>query len=287
MRRRSPVEERRQAAADPEVDPGHRVRRVLRVHVVALGVRHHLERQLVVVAEEEAPLAGGGDLRRALHDLDERLPVLEPQGHEHPRHEREVEGHVEAVAVPEVGPHVLRPHVGLGEQQPPRELRVHPPPQLPHHLVGLGQVLAGGALALHEVGHGVHPEPVHPELEPEAHHLPDLLAHGRVVEVEVGLVGEEPVPVVGLRDRVPGPVRHLGVAEDDPHAAVAVVGVAPDVVVALRAVGRGAGLLEPGVLVGGVVEHQLGDHPEAPLVGGAPGTRWKSSRVPYWGWTAQ
>ena len=212
-------------------------------------------------------MAGIGDFRGALHDLHQGLLVLEPQGHEHPRHEREVEGHVEAVAVPEVGPDVLRPHVGLGEEHPSRELGVHPPSQLPDDPVRLGQVLAGCALPLHEVGHRVHPEPVHPDLEPEAHHLPDLLAHRRVVEVEVGLVREEAVPVVGLGDGVPGPVRHLGVAEDDPHAAVAVVRVAPDVVVALRAVGRGAGLLEPGVLVGGVVDHELGDHLEAPRVG--------------------
>ena len=236
MRRRSPSSSGASRRLMPEVDPGHRVARVLPVHVVALGVRDHLERQLVVIAQKQAPLAGGGNLRRALDDLDERLPVLEPQRHEHPRHQREVEGHVELVTLAEVGSHLLRPHVRLGEQHPPGELRVDSAPQLPHHLVRLGQVLAGRALALDEVGHGVHPEAVHPELEPEPHHLPDLLAHRRVVVVEVGLVREEAVPVVGLRDRIPRPVRHLGVAEDDPDAAIALVAVAPDVVVALGAV---------------------------------------------------
>ena len=82
-------------------------------------------------------------------------------------------------------------------------------------------------------------------------------------------MGEEAVPVIRLRDRVPGPVRHLGVLEDDAHAAVPVVAVAPDVVVALRARrGTSARCLEPGVLVGGVVDDQLGDDLEPARVGG-------------------
>ncbi len=89
----------------------------------------------------------------------------------------------------------------------------------------------------------------------------------RVVEVEVGLVAEEAVPVVLLRHRVPGPVRGLGVGEDDARALVLLVGVAPDVVVALlRARRRAPCRLEPRVLVGGVIDHQLGDHLQAALV---------------------
>ena len=37
-----------------------------------------------------------------------------------------------------------------------------------------------------------------------------------IVEVEIGLMRVEAVPVIGLRDRVPGPVRRLRVEEDDP-----------------------------------------------------------------------
>ena len=58
------VDQRRQAAADAEVDPHPRVLRVLGVHEVALLVGHHLERQLVVVAQEERPLVLIGDLGR-------------------------------------------------------------------------------------------------------------------------------------------------------------------------------------------------------------------------------
>ena len=96
------VEQRREPAADAEVELHPRVLRVLRVHVVALLVGDHLERQLVVVAQEEAPLAVVGDRGRLLEDLDDRRRLLAPQRHEHARHHREVERHVALVAVAEV-----------------------------------------------------------------------------------------------------------------------------------------------------------------------------------------
>ena len=68
------------------------------VHVVALLVGDHLERQLVVVAQERRPLAVLGDRRRLVQDVDQREPVLHPVRHEHPRHQREVERHVASVA---------------------------------------------------------------------------------------------------------------------------------------------------------------------------------------------
>ena len=244
MRRRSPSIERREPAPDAEVDAGARVLGVLVPHVLALDLRHHLERQLVVVAQEDAPLTGVGNARRALDDVDERLAVLEPERHEHARHDREVKRHVELVAVAEVRADVLRPHVGFGQQHLAGEVRVEPGAQLLQHGVRLGQVLARRALALDEVGDRVHAKPVDAEIEPELHHLPDLFANRRVVVVEVGLMAEEPVPVVRLRDRIPGPVRQLGVDEDDADAAIAIVGVAPHVPVATRVVGASCALPE-------------------------------------------
>ena len=44
------AEEGRQAPADAEIDPSRSVLRVRAVHVVALFVRDHLQRQLVVIA---------------------------------------------------------------------------------------------------------------------------------------------------------------------------------------------------------------------------------------------
>ena len=63
------------------------------------------------------------------------------------------------------------------------------------------------------------------------------------------------------------PVRGLEVPEDDPGVAEAVGRVAPDVEVSKRAAGCGTpGALEPRVLIRGVGQDQLGDHPEAAAV---------------------
>ena len=67
------LEQRGQPAADADVGLHPRVARVLRPHVVALFVGDHLEGQLVVVAQEDAPLAVVGDRRRLLHDLRDRV----------------------------------------------------------------------------------------------------------------------------------------------------------------------------------------------------------------------
>ena len=96
------------------------------------------------------------------------------------------------------------------------------------------QVLVVGALALDQVGHGVEPQPVDAEFEPEAHHAQHRLEHLRIVEIEVGLVRVEAVPVIGAGDRIPGPVRALGIEEDDARAGVFLVGVRPDVEIAPR-----------------------------------------------------
>ena len=133
--------------------------------------------------------------------------------------------------------------------------------------VGLRKVLVRRAFALAQVRNCVEAEPVHAHVEPEAHGAEYRLQHLRVREVEIGLVAEEAVPVVALRELVPGPVRGLGVGEDDAGAGVALRVVAPDVVVVLvRAARRAARGLEPGVLVGGVVDDKLGDDPQAEAV---------------------
>ena len=129
------------------------------------------------------------------------------------------------------------------------------------------QVLAVRALLLEEVGDGVEPEAVDPEVEPEAQHLDEGVLHLGVLEVEVGLVAEEAVPVVGAAGRIPRPVRGLGVDEDDARVLVPLVGVRPDVPVGLRAVRVAPGLLEPGVIRARVVHHEVGDDAHALLVG--------------------
>ena len=265
------AEQRREAPADAEVDAHLGIDGVRPQHQVAFLVGDHLQRQLVVVAQERGPLPTRRRVRRLLHDVDDRRAVLEAQRHEEARHHRELEVHValHAVTVAEVRRGILRPLVGLGEQHASRVLGVDVGAQPLQDSVGLGQVLAVRALALVEVGDGIEAQPVDTHVEPEVEDLEHGLLDHRVGEVEVGLVGVEAVPEVRLGHRVPRPVRGLEVLEDDAGVGVALGVVAPHVGVTLgRAARRTPGALEPRVLVGRVVDDQLGDDAEAAVVGG-------------------
>ena len=262
------LHERREAAADAQVDARLAVLGVDPVHVVALLVGDHFERQLVVVAQEHGPLAAGRNGRGLLHDVEDGKAVLHHQRHEDARHDGEVVGHVAFVTVAEIGHGVLGPLVGLGQEQAVLELPVHVGAEFFEERVGLGQVFAVGAPALEKIRHGVQAQAVHAKRQPEVHDARDLAAHARIVVVEVRLVGIEAVPVIGPGLAVVGPVGVLEILEDDARLPVFFRGVAPDVVVAPgRARAGRAGTLEPGVLLGGMVDHELGDDLEAPGMG--------------------
>ncbi|VCU07348.1 hypothetical protein RHODGE_RHODGE_00450 [Rhodoplanes serenus] len=258
------VHQRRQAAPDAEIDAGARIGRIGRPQIVALGVGHHFQRQLVVIAQEQRPLAVRRNVRRLAQDVVDGEAVLLGDRHVDARHQREVERHVAFVALAEIGAHVLRPLVRLGEQEGAGRVGVELGPQLLDDRVGLRQVLVDGAFALAQIRDGIEPETVDAEIEPAAHHLHHRPQDARIVEVEIGLVGEEAVPIVGARLRIEGPVRLLGVGEDDPGVEVLLVGIAPHVPVARIGAGPAAPRpLEPRMLVGGVVDDQLGDDLEA------------------------
>ena len=216
-----------------------------------------------MVAQEDRPLGERRDFRRLLHDLHHRVAVLLRDRHVHARHQREVERHVALVALAEVRAHVLGPLIRLGEQHPVLVARVHVRADLLQHEMRFRQVLVVRSLALAEIRNGIQPEAVDAHVRPRLQDLQHRAHDMRIVEVEVRLMAEEAVPVVLLRHRIPRPVRGLGVGEDDARALVLLVAVAPHVVVALaRALRRAPRRLEPGVLVGGVVDHELGDHLE-------------------------
>ena len=260
------VQERCEPPPDAEIDLHPRVLGVLLVHVVALVVRDHLERQLVVVAQEEPPLRVVRNRRRAIEDLVDRRRVLAPNRHEHARHHREVERHVAFVAVAEILDDVLRPLVRLGEQHAVRIARVDLGAHPLEVLVRLRQVLAVRALALVQIRNRVETEAVDAEVEPEAQDVQHRLLHVRVVVVQVGLVAEEAVPVVLTAHRIERPVRRLRVEEDDACVGVGLVAVRPHVPVALRPLRFGARFLEPGVICGRVVHDEVGDHAHPTLM---------------------
>ena len=122
---------------------------------------------------------------------------------------------------------------------------------------------------LRDIDDGVLAEAVHAELEPEAHDIRDLAAHGGVVVVEVGLLLREDVQVVFAQLLVVFP--GLAAEEAVPvvrllaRAVEAAAGLAPEVVVAVRVVPVAAEP-EPLVLRRGVVYHEVHDYAHPALM---------------------
>jgi hypothetical protein len=126
--------------------------------------------------------------------------------------------------------------------------------------MGLRQVLAVGALPLIEVGDCVQAQPIDSQAQPKIERPDNLFAHVRAVEIEVRLMGVKAVPVIGLGYRVPGPIGGFEILEDDAGLLIFMGGVTPYVIFAVAASRCGpAGPLEPGVLAGSMVDHQLGN----------------------------
>src|SRR6266481_8849002 len=90
------------------------------------------------------------------------------------------------------------------------------------------------------------------------------------------------MPVVGLSHRVPCPVGCLEIFENDSSVLVFFRRFAPDIKVSVSKVfilagivrrGRGGSdsaprLLEPRILIGGVIDHEFGDYPQIPVMRG-------------------
>jgi hypothetical protein len=105
-------------------------------------------------------------------------------------------------------------------------------------------------------------EPVDAPVEPAAQDAVELLRHRGVAPVPVGLLRQEQVAPVLPGRLVEGPRGTAEVAGPVVRRAAVGCGVAPQVVVAVRAVARAAGRDEPRVLGGGVVRDEVDDHLE-------------------------
>ena len=260
-------QQRRQPSSDPDVQSRLGIRGIRQIHVVALFLGHHLERQFVVVAQEQGPLTGVGNLRRAREHLGDGKAVLLMDRHEQAGHQRKVIRHVALVRVAEVGPDLRRPLVCLSQEHAIGVVAIDVLANRPNHRVRFREILARGAVTLDQVGHGIQPQPVHAHAEPVIDDAQDLAEHSGIVVVEIRLVREEPVPVIGVRLGVPRPVGRLGVNEDDAHAGVLLGRVTPHVIVAFRRAGRCAPrALKPRMLIGGVIERELDDDLHAAIV---------------------
>lgn len=221
------LHQRGETAANAEVQPRAAIARIGVPQVVALGIRDHFQRQFIVIAQENRPLVRRSEVRRLPHDVGDREAVLARDRHVDARHQREVERHVAFVFLAEVFLHVFRPLVGFREQHPVRVFRVDGRADLLQHRMRFGQVFVVGAFAFDQIRHRVEPQTVDAHVEPEAHDLQHLAQHGRIVEVQIGLVRIETVPVISARHRIVRPVRRLRIDEDDPRFKVLLIGVRP------------------------------------------------------------
>jgi len=81
-------------------------------------------------------------------------------------------------------------------------------------------------------------------------------------------MAKKTVPVVLFRNRIPSPVGHFRIHENDGHALISGVRIAPHVPITLWVVLGAPRLLKPRVLVRRVVQHHLHDDPDIPVMCG-------------------
>ena len=112
----------------------------------------------------------------------------------------------------------------------------------------------------------IQPESIDPLVEPETQNVVDFGPHLGILPVEVGLLPGEVVQVVGPRGGVVAPGIALLVEMALAVGRVALFLRPPEVVVVVGVLPRGAGLAEPGMLVAGVVQHQVEEKTHAPCV---------------------
>ncbi|MNI03048.1 hypothetical protein D3C73_559410 [compost metagenome] len=261
--------QRSEAPADTEIDAGATVCGIGVPEVIALLVGHHFQRQLVMVPQEDRPLAVFRNFRRLAHDVGDRETVFLGNGHVHARHQRKMKRHVALVAITEIFARILRPLVGFGEQHFSGMALVECRTNALQDVMRFGQVLVIRALALDQIGDRVQPKSVDAGIGPITHHLQKLFQHGRIVEVEIRLMRIKPMPVIRAGHRIPGPVRLFRIEKDDPGFGEFLVSIGPDIEIPFRRTRRRMSRpLEPGMLIRRVVDDELDDDPDSALVCG-------------------
>ena len=175
---------------------------------------------------------------------------------------------------------LARRHVGLAQQHrvAAQPLRLLPPGVHDRKVLRAG--IDAGLDLLEDERRGIDPEAGRTELQPEAHDLGHLGAYGRIGPVQVRLEVVEAMEVPGLRLLVEGPGLALLAREDRALATVRRLLGAPDVPVAVRRIRAAAGRDEPGMLIGGVVDHEVEDDPDAALLAPRRASSAKSPRLP-------
>src|SRR5688572_15722296 len=133
--------------------------------------------------------------------------------------------------------------------------------------MSLTKIFAVRALAFVKVGYGIEPQAVDAHLEPEVECIKNRLMHLRIGEVQVRLMRVETVPIVGFGYWIPRPVGRLEVLENNPCLRVTLLRLAPNVEIARAGAGLGvASADKPRMLIGGMINDQLGNNPDTAFV---------------------
>src|SRR5262245_12546810 len=154
------VEERGEPSPDTEVELRFRILGIGPVHVNTLFLADHLQRECVVIAQEDGPLRGRRNWRRLLEDVQNRQAIFHAQRDKEPRHEGEMKDHMTLVAVAKVGGSVFWPLIGLCQQHTIWVVLVDVAAQAAQRGMRLWQDLASGALPLKEIGNGIETQPI-------------------------------------------------------------------------------------------------------------------------------
>ena len=143
-----------------------------------------------------------------------------------------MEIHVALVAIAHVLNGIDGPHVGFGKQHLVFVVLIQMRANFLQISVRFRKVFAVGAVAFKQVGHGIQAEAIDTHVGPEVEDAKHGAPHGRVVVIQIGLVGIEAVPVIRFGYRVIGPVRCFKIGEDDARALVLLRRIAPNIVIA-------------------------------------------------------
>ena len=260
------IHQRRKAAANAKIDAHPRVRAVSQVHVIALIAGDHLQSQLIMISQEQPPLACFGNTGSLRDDVGYGQAVFLAESHINARHERKMKGHVEFIAVAEIRTYIGWPLVRFRQEHPAGIVCINLLSEFSDDSVCFRKIFATGTLTLHQIGDRVYAQCINPYIEPVTHHLQNFFDHFWVVVVQIGLVRKEAMPIKLVRHGIPGPVGPLGVSKNDSCILVLLVSVAPHIKISLRRGGRLSRRLKPRMLIGGVIHHQFDHHLQITLV---------------------
>src|SRR3954471_11858454 len=92
---------------------------------------------------------------------------------------------------------------------------IHMRSQLFQECMRLGQILTVRIVSFKKIRHSIKAETIYAHFAPVIEHIEYLLLHGGIIEIKIGLMMVEAMPVILLRLVVPCPVRLLKILEYD------------------------------------------------------------------------